>query len=204
MPFSGSKRRVHRRHPNIPADLPAPRVNADAADRPLVCRLTFRPVSRRASAMAACSRRSSGRRMPDYHQAHWLPTAYPCTVRGRPLRPLLSVSSVLSCSYPRWLIVSSGHMRGGDLNLDLDILLERAVTPLGRSDGRSYALALCLRRRADNRIVGSGPMDRFIHIDLLTAGLSLPRSSISTDLVRIATLYGVFSCAVSFHANLET
>ena len=34
--------------------------------------------------------------------------------------------------------------------------------------------------------------------------LSLPRSSISTDLVRMLTVYGVFSCAVSFHANLET
>ena len=56
------ERRVQT-HRIYPADLSAPRVNADAADRRLyvVCRQTGQ---RRASAMAACSGRSNGRRMP--------------------------------------------------------------------------------------------------------------------------------------------
>ena len=63
-------------------------------------------------------------------------------------------------------------------------------------------LTLCLPAPSDTES-NVRPIDR-LSVSTSFSSLSLPRSSISTELVRILTLYGVVSAEVSFGANLET
>ncbi len=190
------ERRVQT-HRIYPADLSAPRVNADAADRRLyvVCRQTGQPACLRNGGLLRQIKRQTD---AGYHQAHWLPPPFPCTVRGRLCdRAVRIVCAVCLIRGDRLI----RRMRVGDLNLDLDILLDERYAAR-QTDGRSHALDRVPADAERYRIVGQTD-GQVIHIDLLQ--LAFTAAQLHLDrLGEDVTVYGVFSCAVSFHANLET
>ena len=137
------ERRVQA-HRIYPADLSAPRVNADATDRRLyvVCRQTGQPACLRNGGLLRQIKRQTD---AGYHQAHWLPPPFlvRCAVGSA---TVLSVSSVLSVLSE---VIVSSDTCASVISISTSISSSTSVTPLGRPTVVATPLTVCLPTPSD-------------------------------------------------------